>query len=1371
MAEEKHRLEIEIETTGNDQKIDEVKRKIDSLHDKTVTINVVTKHSGGSGDAAKGLESHAAASRNAADAAQNLGRASNSAASGLSSHASAADAATRSTRGLGDESARAAAMQRGWARASEEVNSASQRAAAATRDVAAATEQGASAAQKMSGAGAPMRQFAVDAGGATRAISAVASTVEGAETVMASTAREAVAVGHGFEIVGRGASGASGGFREVGGEASHAGAAISSAGGELERAGGGFDSFIARSYNAAGGLERVSAGIRRVGSAAGGGAPPIDIFGKVMSDASGDAEKVAKSTNGAAMSTRSLGMAAIGAGVAWLGMAALTAGTAAIGGAGAFLGMRQAPQLMHAAQQGVKGFNDEFKKTRQAMTDAGAPAMAGLAASAKALGAELAHVGVDNIGTMLAGASSIVGQTTSAINKLEPAIKPATGAVVAGVNAVIGAVGNSGPAITSFASSIMQNAPGIQSALESVVNVASIGGQALNSFVGAAGPMLKEASSIASFATDLGSGNAANLGFLGMPNVSVPGFSGAVSSLSGGLPSGVRNVLSQFVGSGMGMPMLAPTLQPLAAAIRGGAAGQGVFGATSTETPSAPGVRPVASAGRPAGQAYEAGAFPGYSYQNHVDDAGNVVSDMFGANAQAGNGVPSQGKLPPPAPTAQQQAATTAAPSTAPPGINPQNPGALGFGSGTRPMPASATAQINEAKTAYQQLGSTAQQSMQQVNQASTTGGQGVQQHMQQATQAVSQAAPAMQAAASKIPQSIAQGANSQPGAVSGAVHQQVSQASSGAAPAANAAGGNVGASMAGGMGKSITKSETDTLTIAKRWATRVSSGAAPAAAEGGSDAGSAMGGGMGKGITKTETDTLTIVKRWVTRIVDAGKDALGIASPSKVFTEMGMNVAAGMAVGITSGSPAAVTASSQMATGVVQGATTSLGGSSAGPQMANSIGTHLASAGTQYGQQFAGNFAAQAGGFTGGRAPNLAAIAPRGGDGAYLGATPPGGQVPPGQITPGQGGNGQQLTPEEQAARANQPGRMPGLDANGNPITPDKAIEMGLYPAGSQADFRARALGRTTQEPTNYVLRAQAHHDRAAELKAQRDQRHADALSAARQGITPNEATAQRIAQEQQQAIQQHQQQSMTSQDRISQQSVDPFRTTPPPPPSQTLQQSINDHLFNSQQTIEQTKQKGQALGQALGQGAAQGVQQSQDQAAQAVVALGKGQQDAYKKEHGIASPSTVFAQLSSEIGAGMSQGLASASDSIQGVASDRGLQVGYTYGRSFVTGADSVIQKDLFQGISRPQIDSPQAMAALGAAGLLGPAGSGAQIPKSRTVTLSPGSGSSGTPQINATVLVTVDGAGPMRVIASEVVDVAMDHLGDAIGLQRTA
>lgn len=116
------------------------------------------------------------------------------------------------------------------------------------------------------------------------------------------------------------------------------------------------------------------------------------------------------------------------------------------------------------------------------------------------------------------------------------------------------------------------------------------------------------------------------------------------------------------------------------------------------------------------------------------------------------------------------------------------------------------------------------------------------------------------------------------------------------------------------------------------------------------------------------------------------------------------------------------------------------------------------------------------------------------------------------------------------------------------------------------------------------------------------------------------------------------------------------------------------------------------------------------------------------------------MWAGFSGNIVDGLNGGLANGD--IQGVASNRGLMVGYVYGESIATGANEIIQKSLLQGISEPRIDSPRAKAFLGAMGLLGPAGSGAQIWKDLGVTLGSEGASSQPQQINNVVEVYMDG-----------------------------
>lgn len=75
-----------------------------------------------------------------------------------------------------------------------------------------------------------------------------------------------------------------------------------------------------------------------------------------------------------------------------------------------------------------------------------------------------------------------------------------------------------------------------------------------------------------------------------------------------------------------------------------------------------------------------------------------------------------------------------------------------------------------------------------------------------------------------------------------------------------------------------------------------------------------------------------------------------------------------------------------------------------------------------------------------------------------------------------------------------------------------------------------------------------------------------------------------------------------------------------------------------------------------------------------------------------------------------GFGSGVQAASDGTMPIAQSSGLKVGDVWARSVVTGADSVIQSADFASLVVPQIGSALAKTALGAAGLLPAAGSGA-------------------------------------------------------------
>lgn len=76
-----------------------------------------------------------------------------------------------------------------------------------------------------------------------------------------------------------------------------------------------------------------------------------------------------------------------------------------------------------------------------------------------------------------------------------------------------------------------------------------------------------------------------------------------------------------------------------------------------------------------------------------------------------------------------------------------------------------------------------------------------------------------------------------------------------------------------------------------------------------------------------------------------------------------------------------------------------------------------------------------------------------------------------------------------------------------------------------------------------------------------------------------------------------------------------------------------------------------------------------------------------------------------------GLGSGVQAALDGTESIASSSGLQVGNVWARNIMTGADNVLQTSQFSALSSPAVGSALAETALGAAGQLGPAGSGAE------------------------------------------------------------
>lgn len=146
--------------------------------------------------------------------------------------------------------------------------------------------------------------------------------------------------------------------------------------------------------------------------------------------------------------------------------------------------------------------------------------------------------------------------------------------------------------------------------------------------------------------------------------------------------------------------------------------------------------------------------------------------------------------------------------------------------------------------------------------------------------------------------------------------------------------------------------------------------------------------------------------------------------------------------------------------------------------------------------------------------------------------------------------------------------------------------------------------------------------------------------------------------------------------------------------------------------------------LGGQVAAGYGQGLNANRAAAVGPMGQMAAAQKKRYTDDWGIRSPSTVAAGYSADIMAGSAAGLVgnasgpvgaigAVSDSMQVVAGDRGLQVGYTWSRNVLTGADQVLKKADYQAAGLPRLDSAAAMTALAGTGLL-KAGSGASIVK---------------------------------------------------------
>jgi hypothetical protein len=270
-------------------------------------------------------------------------------------------------------------------------------------------------------------------------------------------------------------SGASKEMERFTGSAAGMGSAMGGSGKEMERFGG----RAGEMERHAGSLGRTIDAVGRTIDGAGGGSGGGGLGGLI--------NKLGALPDAAIPSMGALKGVGLAAGVSALGMGALGAAVAGVGLAGVAEDFAHNSQLMHAGGEAVRGFNREFSAMRGATSAAGGAGMASLTSSMKGVGHELAGIGAANIGSVLGGVASLGNQATAAMTKLAPSIGPAIQAATALGGAILGAFGDSGPAVTSFANSITQNAAGLQALTSSAINTAGAVGNATVDALGGAG--------------------------------------------------------------------------------------------------------------------------------------------------------------------------------------------------------------------------------------------------------------------------------------------------------------------------------------------------------------------------------------------------------------------------------------------------------------------------------------------------------------------------------------------------------------------------------------------------------------------------------------------------------------------------------------------------------------------------------------------------------------------------------------------------------------------------------------------------------------------------------------------------------------------
>lgn len=1243
-----------------------------------------------------------------------VAKASNSAADAARDHGRAADDAARSVRDHASASDRAAASARDHAAATDRAGSSARGAAAWFQDVAKWTDQAGQSAVRSSSAMGELGGSTSGAGGAMRELG---GSAQRADRFMVSAGGSASRVGSSLARMGDGASGSG---RELERMGSSGGRAML----ELTRGSDGV-------YKAITAVGRVADSVGGGGSSTGGLLGGAAAAAGGLSEALGGMGKVAGSAAG---SLKLVGMAglvgAAGGGIA----AAIAAGT---GLAGAIGVISQSSAAMGQVRKTVAGVKDEFNDAAAGIGSF-IPQMGMVRSAVTSAAGALAEVGVKNMGASLTAAASVATTMQNTIAGIEPAIEPSLRGAATLVNSVGTGFAAATPAIAQFANTVDASGPGLAKFVEGTTRSLAVAGGITTEALAAVGPMITPE-------TVLG----------GLGAFSGAGIGGTIGAILGSIVPGVGTALGGLAGAGLG-------------GLIGG--GVGVASALSYENSNPQSSEVVTqTGGRLPKAAMAAPNQPVTSF-----DQMNATADR-NAVMSAGREGQNAGMAPPGPRSVSPPGVYTGRPASDFPGTQmapqPGSPAALGTGTSTTappPTAAGAGAPPPPPKPVSTPGGGISGGGSSGPSIANVSTVQALNQALAQTPTAMNAAGAAGAQMGSQMAAGMQQaGGSAQPAA------QQVSQ---GAAQMAQAAPQATAAAAApppppppAAAPKPPPPPAAPAAAAVAKTTAAVASSAAPAAAAGGESIGASIGGGMGKGVTKEITNTLTIVKKWIVKVIETAAGALDAHSPSRVFAALGSSIPQGLVVGMQAQAPAALSATQAMIKQVTAGAQSQL--SSAQPALNKAYMAALAPPQGQSPQQQT-------------PAVPLTTAAQRRPDALY--------------------GEEKRRAAQQEAQRKQDPNQMTAAERA--KYDQDKSFEAnkkGLEERGltpESADAKAKLIAKHNERKKQIDARRRAAAD-AAVLRSRGETvadtgdpiKDAEANKTAAAGLTNKKKK--------------HDDNKLTAQDRLKHfaevragtYSPDPALGVPtagqpaPPPPlsSKAMDLAAKKKTHDDAQTVAKNtlknfpgvaggvKQSSNEVGKAIPGGMAGGINANAGGPADAADKMAGKAIDAAKKKTKTKSPSQEFhdigkstaegmangmnagAGLASGIGAGISE----ASNAIQGIADDRGLQIGYRYAQSMVSGINSVLKSDDFKAAAIPQIDSPQAKAALGDMGLLGPAGSGAQVWKSVMVSMGAGTPAA-PPAINLTL--TLDGD-PFRQLVLNQQDNLVSALLNQLKLQK--